>query len=235
MRCAAAVSLVLATLLISERTASPLEIAAASVGLTNTARYTDSGRYDWTVSVMADDATLNSIRKVEYTLHPSFPNPVCTVTDRKSRFALSSNGWGEFNIAARVFFEDGRVQNLEHWLTLKAASQPSPEIAKSPSPPHTHGAVSAGNMSHSAGDDRWDWTVFLIADDKTLDDIHHVDYTLHPTFPDPVRRVSTRGTSPGKGFFLSSNGWGTFTIGIRVTFKDGEVAALTHTLTFATK
>ena len=90
------------------------------------------------------------------------------MTDRKSRFALSSNGWGEFNIAARVFFEDGRVQNLEHWLTLKAASQPSPEIAKSPSPPHTHGAVSAGNMSHSAGDDRWDWTVFLIADDKTF-------------------------------------------------------------------
>jgi transcription initiation factor IIF auxiliary subunit len=233
MRYAAAVSLLLAMFSISERAASPLEFAAASVRLTNTARYTDSGRYDWTVSVMADDATLNSIKQVEYTLHPSFPNPVRTVTDRKSRFALSSNGWGEFNIAARVFFDDGSVQNLEHWLTLKATSQPSPEIAKSP--PHTHGAVSAGNISHYAGDDRWDWTVFLISDNKTLDDIQCVDYTLHPTFPDPVRKVCMRGTSPGQGFFLKSNGWGTFTIGIRVTFRDGEVAALTHTLTFAAK
>lgn len=54
------------------------------------------------------------------------------------------------------------------------------------------------------GKDWWEWSVWLEGDKKQLDAIDHVVYTLHPTFPNPVVRVSNRKT----GFRLDSSGWG---------------------------
>lgn len=51
--------------------------------------------------------------------------------------------------------------------------------------------IRTANISHYIGNDRWDWTVFIQAPQEVLNTISYVEYTLHPTFPDPIRRVYT--------------------------------------------
>ncbi|MEK7249377.1 MAG: pYEATS domain-containing protein, partial [Bacteroidota bacterium] len=110
----------------------------------NTAKYVGNGRYDWTVFVDADSATLAPIKSVEYTLDPTFPNPVRTVTKRENRFALSSNGWGVFTIYIKVFFTNGKVGNYKYPLSfskpaygqttpLAQKKQPAAQVAPPPS------------------------------------------------------------------------------------------------------
>jgi transcription initiation factor IIF auxiliary subunit len=56
-------------------------------------------------------------------------------------------------------------------------------------------------------DDWWEWEAFL--DDEgsgELSKVDYVEYVLHETFPDPIRRVK----SPEGGFRLKTEGWGTF-------------------------
>src|SRR6516165_7227020 len=48
------------------------------------------------------------------------------------------------------------------------------------------------NTSTYAGAGRWDWTIFVDADPNTLEQIDCVEYTLHPTFPNPVRKVCSQ-------------------------------------------
>jgi transcription initiation factor IIF auxiliary subunit len=86
----------------------------------NSAHYSGKGRYDWTVCVLADPSVLGSIGYVEYTLHPTFPNPVRYGTG--PNFSLSSSGWGEFNIQVKIGFKDGNVMRIQHWLTLSRES-----------------------------------------------------------------------------------------------------------------
>ncbi|MEP6636985.1 MAG: pYEATS domain-containing protein [Acidobacteriota bacterium] len=95
-------------------TPSPSPIQAG-----NTSKYS-SGHYNWTIYLIADDATLRNVDHVVYTLHPSFPNPVQTVNTRGGicAFALASNSWGEFNVGVRVVFKDGRESKLNYWLSL---------------------------------------------------------------------------------------------------------------------
>ena len=78
----------------------------------------------------------------------------------------------------------------------------------------------------------WDWTVFIQGPEDVLDQIKYVEYTLHPTFPNPVRIVSERGLHP-YAFPLRTSGWGTFTIKIKVFLKDGRFQVLSHLLSFA--
>ncbi len=78
------------------------------------------------------------------------------------------------------------------------------------------------------GQDRWDWTIFIDADQDSLSRIQCVEYTLHASFPDPVRTVCTSANR----FALSSNGWGTFTVKIRVLLMDGSQRFLSHDLKF---
>jgi transcription initiation factor IIF auxiliary subunit len=204
---------------------------AQRIRVANTAQYVGSGRYNWTVFLIADESTLNTISYVEYILHPSFSNPTRRVYNRESNFALSSSGWGEFNIMVKIVYKDGRITYLQHWLRLEESKGEEPQI--NPAPPHYHGRVTAGNTSRYVGRSRWDWTVFIVADDETLDEIKCVEYTLHPTFPDPIRMICNRGSASGKGFFLNSNGWGTFSIGVKVVFKDGDIKYLKHKLSFS--
>jgi transcription initiation factor IIF auxiliary subunit len=208
----------------------PLAGYGQELAIANTATYVGSGRYDWTVFLEGSESTLNTIECVEYTLHPSFPNPVRKVCNRGNRFSLSSNGWGEFNISVRILFKDGRVTLLSHMLNLK--QRPGAQAPTQLSPPGLHGKVSTENTSRYVGENRWDWTVFIVSDEKTLGEVGCVEYTLHPTFPNPVRKVCDRGSVPGRGFFLSSNGWGTFGVGVKVIFRDGNVTNLKHQLRF---
>ena len=206
------------------------------VAFDNTATYVGDGRYSWTVFVNADAATLARIRSVQYTLHPSFSNPVRTVTNRQNRFALSANGWGEFTIYAKVSFNDGTTKNYSYRLNLLKAHRAASEI---PEKKEARAAVNVdtvtirtGNSARSLGSGRWEWSVFVLAPNDVLNQIQYVEYTLHPTFPEPVQRVTERGLESGKGFVLKATGWGTFEIAVKVVFSNGKIRYLKHQLTF---
>jgi len=83
--------------------------------------------------------------------------------------------------------------------------------------------------SDYAGKDHWRWSIWLGGSDAELDDVDHVVYTLHPTFPDPVRTIADRASD----FRLDTAGWGTFTIYARVVGKDGSEQHLEHELELA--
>jgi transcription initiation factor IIF auxiliary subunit len=76
------------------------------------------------------------------------------------------------------------------------------------------------------GDDWWSWSVWIDGPETALDEVDFVEYTLHPTFRDPVRKISTRKN----GFKLSTSGWGVFPIYARVCNKDSSVVQLKHQL-----
>jgi transcription initiation factor IIF auxiliary subunit len=67
-------------------------------------------------------------------------------------------------------------------------------------------------------DDYFEWEVYLEEPDAVLDQIDHVIYRLHETFPEPIRTVTNRE----ERFALRSRGWGEFTLGVVVVYKDGS-------------
>jgi transcription initiation factor IIF auxiliary subunit len=76
------------------------------------------------------------------------------------------------------------------------------------------------------GKDRWQWSVWLDGTPEELDDVDHVMYVLHHSFPNPVREIRDRSTN----FRLDTSGWGTFRIYARVFHKDGQETPLDHDL-----
>lgn len=64
-------------------------------------------------------------------------------------------------------------------------------------------------------DNWWNWSVWIEAPPEELDTIEYVDWLLHPSFPDPHRRVHDRASQ----FRLESSGWGTFPIVAKVRVK----------------
>jgi len=100
----------------------PLAATDAKITVSNTSKFVGDGRWDWTVFIKADKPVLDRIQCVEYTLHPSFPNPirkVCASGSSSQPFALSSNGWGTFAIKVRVMYRDKSLQQLQYNLVLK--------------------------------------------------------------------------------------------------------------------
>lgn len=79
---------------------------------------------------------------------------------------------------------------------------------------------------HYEGEDWWTWAVWLAGPDDALDAVEFVEWRLHPTFANPVRRISDRST----GFRLKTGGWGVFPIVARVHMKDGDDVPLRHVL-----
>jgi transcription initiation factor IIF auxiliary subunit len=77
--------------------------------------------YKWRVFVDEPRDTLTQIDSVEYTLHPTFPEPHQVRTDPSDNFALDASGWGEFNILVTVRYKDGREEQTQHWLDLSRA------------------------------------------------------------------------------------------------------------------
>ena len=203
------------------RWAAALAVAAlpclAAPKITNTSTYVGAGRWDWTIFVDAGPNTLKQIDCVEYTLHPTFPDPVRKVCgQQETRFALSSNGWGTFTVKVKITYKDGRVDNLEHELTFKQQSA------------QTQLNVTAENWSKVIEAGWWEWGIYIKGTSAELKRIKCVEYTLHPSFQNPVRLVC----SPDNGFLLTARGWGTFTVPIKLMLKDGTVRELSHQLEF---
>ncbi len=78
----------------------------------------------------------------------------------------------------------------------------------------------------STGKDWWSWSVWLDGTAEELKKVDHVVYTLHPTFPNPVREIKDRSSQ----FRLDSAGWGEFEIYIEIVPKDGRSTMLKHWL-----
>jgi transcription initiation factor IIF auxiliary subunit len=76
------------------------------------------------------------------------------------------------------------------------------------------------------GDDWWTWSVWVDGPENELDDVQYVEYTLHPTFREPVRKIMSRDNS----FKLSTEGWGVFPIHALAVKRDGSVVRLKHQL-----
>lgn len=76
------------------------------------------------------------------------------------------------------------------------------------------------------GKDWWTWAVWLEAPKAEMDAIKWVVYTLHSTFPDPVRTVKTRRN----GFKIESSGWGEFKIYLEIVRSKGASLKRTHQL-----
>jgi hypothetical protein len=90
-----------------------------SVKLDNVASQVGEKIWQWTAFIEADSNVLEQIECVEYILHPTFPNPrvdVCSLGDNSKPFALSAQGWGTFNLKARVLYKDRTYQEIERRL-----------------------------------------------------------------------------------------------------------------------
>jgi transcription initiation factor IIF auxiliary subunit len=81
-------------------------------------KYKGEDWWEWAVWIDGTDSELDSVTEVTYRLHPTFPNPIRTVSDRKSKFKLETSGWGTFTIRAKVCFKSGDPVHLEHELQL---------------------------------------------------------------------------------------------------------------------
>jgi transcription initiation factor IIF auxiliary subunit len=76
------------------------------------------------------------------------------------------------------------------------------------------------------GKEYWEWWVWVDGPEQDLDQIEYVEYTLHPTFPRPVRRITDRSSK----FRLKTAGWGVFTIYAKVGHKNKRQTMLEHFL-----
>jgi transcription initiation factor IIF auxiliary subunit len=86
-------------------------------------------------------------------------------------------------------------------------------------------ALRLKNTWEYVGNDRWNWAAFL--DDGgsgELKDVQFVEYVLHPTFSNPVRKVF----KAEEDFRLETNGWGTFQLKAFVHRKNGIKQKLVH-------
>jgi len=81
----------------------------------------------------------------------------------------------------------------------------------------------------TAGDKRWNWSVWIDGPDAELDQVESVEWVLHPTFPHPVVLVTQRQSK----FRLDQNGWGEFEINAHVKAKDRRPQNLVHRLRLA--
>ncbi|MCI0331062.1 MAG: hypothetical protein L0196_09000 [candidate division Zixibacteria bacterium] len=194
---------------------------AQELSARNTSQYIGNGRWDWTVFINPSFRNLNDIDSVEYTLHPTFPNPVRTVRqigNLRYPFALSSKGWGVFDISIKVFLKNKTSRKLKHRLTF---DQPSSDTLP----------ITASNIARKISRGWWEWTVYVQGSEQALAQVRCVEYTLHPTFPNPIRTVCKRGSGV-QAFPFTTKGWGTFEIGIRLIFKNGRIQKLKHQLKF---
>lgn len=106
-------------------------------------RKPDYDWYDWCVFVDEDLQIVNNISSVQYTLHPTFPDPIKKVENNDNCFALIGSGWGGFRIKIKVNMKDGAIVNSEHFLILAKASWPKKEKPNSFEDEETESVYSA--------------------------------------------------------------------------------------------
>jgi len=81
-------------------------------------KYKGDDWWAWSVWLDGTEAELDGVARVEWRLHPTFPNPVRIVADRASKFRLDTGGWGTFVVHAVVHRKAGSTERLRHSLEL---------------------------------------------------------------------------------------------------------------------
>lgn len=102
-----------------------------SIQVKQQAVYARKDWWTWSVWIEGPDDALDAINFVEYTLHPTFPNPVRLQKDRSTKFRLESAGWGAFTIYAAVHRKDGEVLKMQHLLALSYPEEVAERAAPS--------------------------------------------------------------------------------------------------------
>jgi len=80
--------------------------------------------FEWCVFVSAPRAVLDTIARVEYTLHPTFADPLRVSHDSQHCFPVYSAGWGAFPLGIEIVFEAGDRQFARHFLQLHENNWP---------------------------------------------------------------------------------------------------------------
>lgn len=116
-------------------------------------------------------------------------------------------------------------RSLNSWSIVSTAfAQPVRTTGENPT-------ITTHNIARYVGKGRWDWTVYIKTTPAAQQMVRCVEYTLHRTFSNPVRKVCKTEDSRYP-FGLSTNGWGPFEIKINVELTNGERVPLTHMLNF---
>ena len=115
-----------------------------------------TANFAWCVFVDGSPAEIDDIRQVEYTLHPSFPDPVRVVDDARHCFALQSQGWGTFQIRTRITYRTGEI--VRQGFSLKLSEDAWPRGPKVELDELQNLVAQAVYKSLLEGD--WDWRKF---------------------------------------------------------------------------
>jgi hypothetical protein len=108
------------------------------------AEYKGHNWWSWSVELDGPDDELDKVAYAQYTLHPTFPDPVQRVANRRTKFRLKSSGWGEFMIYVEVGYKNGKTGRLEHWLELSMPEGDGPTARQTKSaPPRAGGEAQA--------------------------------------------------------------------------------------------
>ena len=78
--------------------------------------------FEWRIFMEEPPEVLSKVERVEYRLHETFPNPIQTVENRETQFALEAEGWGSFDVFITVCLDDGKEEHLKYYLNLDRAS-----------------------------------------------------------------------------------------------------------------
>jgi len=107
-------------------------------------RESDGHTHDWTVYVKPyENEDMSSyVKKVQFRLHESYPNPNRIVS--KPPYEVSETGWGEFEVQIKIHFNDLAEKPLTFYHVLKLYHN-----ASSGNPTSTAGAVGAGSTTSS--------------------------------------------------------------------------------------
>jgi NTE family protein len=81
--------------------------------LTQDSTYVGDDYWHWSAWIEGPDDELDRVKKVVYTLHHTFANPIRTVTNRETKFRLETEGWGVFRLYASVVYDD-KTDKLLH-------------------------------------------------------------------------------------------------------------------------
>ena len=112
----------------SERLANVTVTKSIIIGTYAFAKPSESGSsvpsaFRWTVLVRSgeteDEDLSEYIRRVEFNLHSTFAQPRRVV--EVAPFQVDEQGWGEFEIHIRIYFQDTneRPLDIKHWLRLR--------------------------------------------------------------------------------------------------------------------
>lgn len=94
----------------------PYKIKSNEVGGVEPKRFRKGGKLHHYVRIYleaTDGDFLNSIKLVQYELHPTFREPIRVAHDSRTQFEIKIWTYGYFGIDATIVMENGSTQNIQ--------------------------------------------------------------------------------------------------------------------------